>query len=170
MKSVRQPAAETLPGRYGLHAGAVVVLIAWWGFGNLYEAIVVMPWLWRLPPGSLPAEFAPGSPVFYFVPAGVALLTLVWTLVIRVYRGTRSAGFRRAVLRAAVLVTIAAAGTGILVSAVNPTFRDPTASVASVRSAVMVWEMGNAVRIALAVAAAASLLGPGLLSRTPAAK
>jgi hypothetical protein len=144
--------------RHGVHAAAVVVLIAWWGFGNLYEATVVMPWVWRLPPGSVPAEFAPGSPVFYFVPAGVALLTLAWTLVVRVYRGTSSARSRRAVLRAAVLITIAAAGTAILVSAVNPTLRDPAASVAEVHSAVIVWEIGNAVRIILAAAAAVSLL------------
>jgi hypothetical protein len=172
VESVRQPAVNAMRGRHGLHVGALVVLIAWWGFGNLYESIVVMPWLWRLPPGSLPAEFAPGSPVFYFVPAGVALLALAWTLVIRVYRTPGGTGSRRAVLRTAVLVTIASAGTGILVTVVNPTFRDPMASVASVRSAVLVWEMGNAVRIALAVAAAISLLrwrgpaGETLLART----
>ncbi|MFC4014281.1 hypothetical protein ACFOY2_44150 [Nonomuraea purpurea] len=135
------------------HRGAVLVLIAWWVFGNLYEAIVVMPWLWRLPPGSLPAEFEPGSPVFYFVPAGVVMLVLIWTLVFRVRRN--GAG---PVLRAAVLVTIAAAGTGILVVGVNPTFRDPAASVASVHDAVLMWEAGNAVRMALAVAAAVSLI------------
>jgi len=153
--SVRQPGIDALSRRYRLHADAVLVLIAWWGFGNLYEAIVVMPWLWRLPPGSLPAEFELGSPVLYFVPAGVALLALTWTLVIRVYRGP--GGSRRAVLHAAVLITIAAAGTGILVSTVNPTFRDPMASVASVHTAVLMWETGNAVRLVLAALAAVSL-------------
>ncbi|GAA5064980.1 hypothetical protein HNP84_006679 [Thermocatellispora tengchongensis] len=141
--------------RYRLHADAVLVLIAWWGFGNLYEAIVVMPWLWHLPPGSLPAEFEPGSPVLYFLPAGVALLTLAWTLVIRVSRDPGRS--RRAVLRTAVLITISAAGTGILVSAVNPTFRDPAASVADVHSAIVMWEAGNAVRLVLAATAAVTL-------------
>jgi hypothetical protein len=56
------------------------------------------------------------------------------------------------------LITMAAAGTAILVSAVNPTLRDPAASVADVHSAVIVWEIGNAVRIILAAAAAVSLL------------
>ncbi|MGN9845183.1 hypothetical protein ACTMTI_44385 [Nonomuraea sp. H19] len=156
MHSVRQPAIGAPARRYRLHAGAVLVLIAWWGFGNLYEAVVVMPWLWRLPPGSLPGEFQPGSPVLYFVPAGVALLALAWTLVIRVYRDPYRPG--RAVLRASALITIAAAGTGILVSAVNPTFRDPAASVSDVHAAIVMWEAGNAVRLVLAAAAAVSLL------------
>ncbi|SDL37295.1 hypothetical protein [Nonomuraea jiangxiensis] len=155
MESVHQSGVGSLTRRYRRHAGAVLVLIAWWGFGNLYEAIVLMPLLWRLPPGSLPGEFVLGSPVFYFVPAGVALLVLAWTLVIRVYQDP---GSRRAVLRTAVLVTIAAAGTGIMVSAVNPTFRDPAASMVEVHTAVVMWEAANAVRLVLAVAAAVSLL------------
>ncbi|GIH93214.1 hypothetical protein ACFFMN_00140 [Planobispora siamensis] len=156
MDSVRQLAIGAPARRYRAHVGAVLVLIAWWGFGNLYEAIVVVPWLWRLPPGSLPGEFQPGSPVFYFVPTGVALLALAWTLVIRVYRDPYRPG--RAVLGASALITIAAAGTGILVSAVNPTFRDPAASVSDVHTAIVMWEAGNAVRLALAAAAAVSLL------------
>ncbi|MFT7839159.1 hypothetical protein Q5530_23705 [Saccharothrix sp. BKS2] len=151
VEPVRPPA---VPDRHGPHVGAVLVLLAWWGFGNLYEAIVLMPWVWGLPPGSVPGEFAAGSPVFYFVPALIALLALVWALVVRVHRD----GSRRAVLRAAVLVTIAAAGTGVLVGTVNPTLRDPTATVADVHAAVVMWEIGNALRLALVVAAAVSLL------------
>ncbi|WP_084962921.1 hypothetical protein [Thermoactinospora rubra] len=156
MDSMHQPAAIAPTARYRLHASAILVLIAWWGFGNLYEAIVVMPWMWRLPPGSLPGEFEPGSPVLYFLPAGLALLALAWTLVIRVRRDPGSS--RRGVQSTAVLITIAAAGTGILVHAVNPTFRDPAAALSDVRTAIVLWEIGNAVRLALAAAAAISLL------------
>lgn len=155
MDARHQPTVDAMTRRYRRHTGTVLVLVAWWGFGNLYEAIVVLPWLWRLPPGSLPAEFELGSPVFYFVPAGVALLTLTWTLVFRVYRAL--IGGRRAVLLAAVLITVAAAGTGLLVSTVNPTFRDPLASAASVHTSVLMWEAGNVARLALAAAAAITL-------------
>ncbi|RJL23003.1 hypothetical protein [Bailinhaonella thermotolerans] len=145
----RRATGDPLPGA---HRAVVLVLIAWWGFGNLYEAIVVMPWLWRLPPGSLPGEFEPGSPVLYFMPAGALLLVLVWALVIR------GRGDRRAALRAAVLITVAAAGTGVLVGAVNPTFRDPAADVSEVHAAIMTWEAANLARLVLAGAAAHSLL------------
>ncbi|MQA06498.1 MAG: hypothetical protein GEV07_28580 [Streptosporangiales bacterium] len=74
------------------HGGLVLLLIAWWGFGNLYEAVVVLPLLWRRPPGSLPGAAAPGSPVLYFLPAGVALLVSVWLLVARVVRGAGGRG------------------------------------------------------------------------------
>lgn len=72
----------------------MLLLIAWWGIGNLYEAVVVLPLLWRLP----------GSPVLYFLPAGVALFVAVWLLVARVVR----AGCRAApVVTTAGLVTAA---------------------------------------------------------------
>lgn len=147
--------------RYRWHSGVVLLLIGWWGFGNLYEAVVVMPWLARLPPGSLVGEFELGSPVFYFVPAGAVLVLLAWGLVVRVARdsaGRGASGSTRAVLAAAVLVTVAAAGTGVMVGAVNPTFRDATATDADIRTAVVLWEVGNAARIALAAAAATSLI------------
>ncbi|HEX2133089.1 MAG TPA: hypothetical protein VHH15_16200 [Actinophytocola sp.] len=86
--------------------------------------------------------------MFYFVPAGVALLALAWALVVRTCRD--GADGRRVALRAAVLVTIAAVGTGILVGGVNPTFRDPAASTDDIRAAVIMWEIGNGVRLALA--------------------
>jgi hypothetical protein len=48
--------------------------------------------------------------------------------------------------------------TGIVVSTIDPTFRDPAASADEVRTAVTGVGMGDAVRIALAAAAAISLL------------
>lgn len=150
-----------MPYRYRWHTGAVLLLIGWWGFGNLYEAMVVMPWLMRLPPGSVIGEFAPGSPVFYFLPAGITLLVLAWALVVRIARERADRTFpgaMRAVLTAAVLVTLAAAATGVLVTVVNPVFPDPTATHADVRTAVLLWESGNAVRLVLATAAATSLI------------
>lgn len=144
-----------VPHRYRRHTGAVLLLIGWWGFGNLYEAVVVMPWLWRLPPGSLVGEFEPGSPVFYFVPAGACLLVLVWALVGRVARDRTPL---RPVLTAAVLVTLAAAATGVLVGLVNPVFRDAAAAVADVHTAVLLWEGGNLVRLVLAATAATCLI------------
>lgn len=138
------------------HSGLVLLLIAWWAFGNLYEAVVVLPLLWRLPPGSLPAAAEPGSPVLYFVPAGVALLVSVWWLVARV-ADAGSPGAVRPVATAAGLVTAAMVVTVPLVVLVNPVFRDAAASVGELHAAVVYWEIANAVRL-LAAAGAAAIL------------
>ncbi|RZQ64704.1 hypothetical protein [Amycolatopsis suaedae] len=132
------------------HTGALLFFLAWWGFGNLYEAIVVMPWLSGLPPGSLVDEFTIGSPVLYFLPIGPLVLILAWTLVPR----SRA---RQATV-AATLLTLAMAVSALPILVFNPVLRDPAVSTADVSSAVLNWELVNAVRLLLVAAAAAVLV------------
>ena len=60
MDPVRQQlTTDAVTRRYRLHAGAVLTLIAWWGIGNLYEAIV-----------EVHRRGAPTNPLQWFTVAG----------------------------------------------------------------------------------------------------
>lgn len=142
--------------RYRVHAGAVLFVLAWWGFANAYEAIVLVPGLLRLPTGSLAAELELGSPVYYFIPAGPTIIILLWTLVVRMARDRD--GALRTVLAAAVAAMGGVAATVVAVVLVNPTFRDPTIPRAELGRAVLAWELVNGVRLALLLTAAVLLL------------
>ncbi|AWS45956.1 hypothetical protein [Streptosporangium sp. 'caverna'] len=147
---------------YRGHAGLVLLLMAWWGFGNLYEAVTVIPWLATLPPGSMAGQLEIGSPLFYFLPVVIFLLVLVWVLVIRLIRGGADRimpGSVRSVRGAALLVTLAGITTAILVTTVNPAFHDPTATIDAIRATLVIWEVGNALRMTLLASAAVFLLG-----------
>lgn len=59
---------------------------------------------------------------------------------------------------AALLVTVAALATAVLVTTVNPLFRDAAVDVDRLRSAALICEAGNALRMACVAGAAACLL------------
>ncbi|MDP9849999.1 hypothetical protein [Streptosporangium lutulentum] len=146
---------------YRDHAGLVLLLMAAWGFGNLYEAVTVIPWLATLPPGSAAGQLEIGSPLFYFLPIAVCLLVLAWALVIRLVRGGADRvmpGSVRSAGTAAVLVTLAGVTTVMLVTTVNPAFHDTTATVDAVQTTLLIWEIGNALRMTLMASAAVCLL------------
>ncbi|WP_344870290.1 hypothetical protein [Allokutzneria multivorans] len=132
---------------------ALTALLCMWFFGNLYEQIVWNPQLLADPkPGSLVGEFAAGSPVFYYLPW--APITFVAAVALRVKFG------------AAVPETVrkkwnwglGALGVGLavkvmLVTRVNPVFRDATATSAEVHDNAVIWAFSNGV-VVLSVAAA----------------
>ena len=130
----------------------VVALLCLWGFGTLYELNGALGALVRGPkPGALVGAFDAGSPCYYFVPASPLALVLSVVLAFRT-RHTSIAGRTAA---AAGLVTVAACATAVLVSSVNPQFRDPQAE--GLGTLTLIWLAGNTLRIAC-VAAAVSLL------------
>jgi hypothetical protein len=147
--------------RYRGHVGLALLLMAWLGFGNLYEAVTVIPWLATLPPGSMVGMLEIGSPLFYFFPIAVCLLLLIWILVIRLIRNGADGvmpGSVRSVRGAAVLVTLAGVVTAILVTTINPAFHDVTSTVDAIRTTLVIWEIGNALRMTLMASAAVFLL------------
>jgi len=131
----------------------VVALLCWWGFGNLYEFNGALGALVRGPkPGALVGAFDAGSPFYYFVPASPLALVLSLILGVR----TRHTPIAGRTAGAAGLVTVAAGVTAVLVSSVNPKFRDPRAEGLS--ALTVVWLAGNTLRMACVAGAVSRLL------------
>ncbi|PRY02477.1 hypothetical protein [Allonocardiopsis opalescens] len=156
--------ADTTAGllrRYRTHTAALLAALAWWGFGNLYEAVVLLPLLAGLPPGSLGGTASPGDPVFYFAPAAVAAPVLALALALRLRRDRADRvlpGSTRAAVLAAALVAAGIALTVPMVGLVVPGLRDAAASREELLAAVVLWESGNAVRLLLVAGAASAVL------------
>lgn len=130
----------------------VVALLCWWGFGNLYEFNGALGALVRGPkPGALMGALEPGSPFYYYVPASPLALVLSVILGVR----TRHTPIAGRTAGAAGLVTVAAGATALLVTSVNPTFRDPQAE--GLGKLTVIWLAGNTLRM-VCVAGAVSLL------------
>ncbi len=130
----------------------VVALLCWWGFGNLDEFNGAVGALVRGPkPGALMGALDAGSPFYYYVPASPLALVLSVVLGVR----TRHTPIAGRTAGAAGLVTVAAGATAVLVTSVNPRFRDPRAG--GLNTLTVVWLAGNTLRMAC-VAGAVSLL------------
>jgi F0F1-type ATP synthase membrane subunit c/vacuolar-type H+-ATPase subunit K len=115
-----------------------------WLFGNLYEQIVWNPQLLADPrPGSLVGVFAAGSPIYYYLPWGP--LGVVLAVV------TRAPWPALGCLAVSVAMKI------LLITQVNPVFRDPAVSRDVVHDNAVLLAFGNGVVI-LAVAAAILLV------------
>ncbi|KJK33496.1 hypothetical protein UK23_45820 [Lentzea aerocolonigenes] len=122
----------------------VVPLLSMWFFGNLYEQVVWNPQLLADPrPGSLVGVFAAGSPVYYYLPWGP--LAVVLAVVSGAPRWALSC------------LALSVAAKILLITQVNPVFRDPAASRDTVHHHAVVWAFGNAV-VLVAVAAAILLV------------
>lgn len=115
-------------------------LLSMWFFGNLYEQVVWNPQVLVDPrPGSLVGVFAAGSPIYYYLPWGP--LGVVLAVVARVPRPALGC------LAVSVVLKV------LLITRVNPVFRDPTATRDVVHDHAVLWAFGNgAVVIAMAVA------------------
>lgn len=115
-----------------------------WLFGNLYEQVVWNPQLLADPrPGSLVGVFAAGSPVFYYLPwAPIAVVLAVVTRAPRPALG---------------LLAVSVAAKILLITKVNPVFRDPAVPREEVHSHAVLWAFGNGI-VVITVAAAILLI------------
>ncbi len=126
--------------------------------GNLYEQVVSNPANLTNPQvGGLVPALAPGSPLYYYLPWAPLGVVLVAVLATRLHRSAAPRWVVRRVQAALAALAVAVAVKVVLITTVNPRFRDPDATVESVRSAAVTWAYGNGVAV-LAVAAALVLL------------
>jgi F0F1-type ATP synthase membrane subunit c/vacuolar-type H+-ATPase subunit K len=115
-----------------------------WFFGNLYEQVVWNPQLLADPrPGSLVGVFAAGSPIYYYLPWGP--LAVVLAVV------TRAPWPALASLGVSVALKI------LLITQVNPVFRDPAGTREVVHDHAVLWAFGNGV-VVITVAVAILLI------------
>ncbi|GLZ35282.1 hypothetical protein Lesp02_74690 [Lentzea sp. NBRC 105346] len=122
----------------------VVPLLSMWFFGNLYEQIVWNPQLPADPrPGSLVGVFAAGSPIYYYLPWGP--LGVVLAVV------TRAPWPALGCLAVSVMAKI------LLITQVNPVFRDAAVTRAVVHDHAVLWAFGNGV-VVVSVAVAILLI------------
>ncbi|MCF7548559.1 hypothetical protein [Pseudonocardia sp. WMMC193] len=135
--------------------GAAVVGLAWWFFGNLYEAVVLSP-NWAIDTADRMQDFydftVRTGPTLYFVPITQLAVALLWVLVVL----NRVPQARGAYLLAGLLALLATAVNVVIVATVVPElFGDPTA-VAPDRLADLAlrWNVLNVVRLLLTGAAA----------------
>lgn len=135
----------------------VVALLSMWLFGNLYEQIVMNPQLLADPrPGSLVGTFAPGSVVYYYlpwVPLGVVLAIITR---VRLHRSSPDR-VKRTWNAALGCLAVALVVKVLLITRVNPVFRDPTVTRDVVHDNAVIWAFGNGVAV-LTVAAALLLI------------
>ncbi|MDP9847668.1 hypothetical protein [Streptosporangium lutulentum] len=135
----------------------LTALLCMWLFGNLYEGLVTNPQLIANPrPGTFVGEFAVGSPVYYYLPWAPFCVILMIVLRVRFGRGA-PARVRRAWNGAIGFVVVAVIAKVVLITQVNPVFRDPAVSGELVRDRAVWWAFGNGVAT-IAVAAAVVLL------------
>ena len=99
----------------------------------------------------------PGSPVYYHLPWAPLGVVLVVVLAVRLRRLAAPGWVVRRVNGALAALAVAVAAKVVLITTVNPRFRDPDAAVELVRRSAVVWAVGNGVAV-LAVAAALVLL------------
>ncbi|WP_112225763.1 hypothetical protein [Lentzea atacamensis] len=122
----------------------VVPLLSMWFFGNLYEQVVWNPQLLADPrPGSLVGVFAAGSPIYYYLPWGP--LGVVLAVVTRAPRPALGC------------LAVSVALKVLLITQVNPVFRDPAVSREVVHGHAVLWAFGNGV-VVIAVGAAILLV------------
>ncbi|RAS70811.1 hypothetical protein C8D87_1011112 [Lentzea atacamensis] len=115
-----------------------------WFFGNLYEQVVWNPQLLADPrPGSLVGVFAAGSPIYYYLPWGP--LGVVLAVVTRAPRPALGC------------LAVSVALKVLLITQVNPVFRDPAVSREVVHGHAVLWAFGNGV-VVIAVGAAILLV------------
>ncbi|MEV6350754.1 hypothetical protein [Actinoplanes sp. NPDC051851] len=131
----------------------VTVLLGMWLFGNLYEEIVWIPRLIAHPrAGTLVEAFAPGSPVYYYLPWIPVAVALAGLLRLR-FGALVPSRIRRSWTGAIGALAVAMAGKAFLIIEVNPVFRDPAATTRLVHDRAILWASCNgAVIVAVATA------------------
>lgn len=124
-------------------------------FGNLYEQNTALRSLVAPSPGAFIGALEIGSPMYYYMPWSlIGLAAAVW-LVVRMHRMALPAARRGRV--ALGLLAVAATSKTLLITTVNPVFRDPGETADRVRDLTALWLAGNGLTI-LTTAAAVILL------------
>jgi hypothetical protein len=103
--------------------------------------------------GGLVDELAPGSPLFFYLPWAPLGVVLAASLTVRLPRLGAPSWVVRRVWWACGAVGVAVAVKVLLITRVNPHFRDPHADVGELREWAVRWAIGNGAAI-LAVGAA----------------
>ncbi|MGJ6966753.1 hypothetical protein ACSDR0_33050 [Streptosporangium sp. G11] len=127
-----------------------VIGLAYWLFGNLYEAVVFSPnWVGDSPAqfARLDGFFAVTGPTLYFVPLTMLALVLVWALWWRNENDALAADYRRAGITALVLAAL----TAYIVAAVIPRMfgADAFAHPENLNAAAWQWNILNVLRMIL---------------------
>jgi hypothetical protein len=127
-------------------------------FGNLYEEIVTNTANIADPQvGGLTSEIGAGSPLYYYLPWAPLGVILVAVLAVRLGRLAAPTWIVQRVWAALAALLVAVAAKAVLITTINPRFRDPGSTVDAVRESAITWAFGNGIAI-LAVAAALGLL------------
>jgi hypothetical protein len=129
---------------------AAVIGMAYWLFGNLYEAVVFSPnWVRDSPAqfARLNDFFAVTGPTLYFVPITPIALVLVWVLWLR----NRDGELRRDYRRAGQAAILLAALNAYIVATVIPKMfgADALSRSGGLNSAAWQWNALNIVRMLL---------------------
>ncbi len=127
-------------------------------FGNLYEEIVTnVANMARPQVGGLTSELGPGSPLYYYLPWAPLGVVLVAVLAVRLQRLGAPTWVVRRVWGALAALAVAVVAKVVLITTINPRFRDPSATVEFVRGSAVTWAFGNGIAV-VAVAVALVLL------------
>ena len=127
-------------------------------FGNLYEEVVTNAANIADPRvAGLGGELSPGSPLYYYLPWAPLGVVLVAILTVRLGRLAAPSWIVRRLAGALAALAVAVVSKVLLITRINPLFRDPTIAVESLREAAITWAFVNGVAI-LAVTTALALL------------
>lgn len=124
--------------------------LAWWFFGNLYEAVVISPnWVYDSAAQleRLNAFFQRSSPTLYFVPLTQLATMLVWYVTWRNREPSASRPLRWASLFAVLATALNFAIVSTLVTRLFGETR--STEPATIQSLTVRWNSLNALRIAL---------------------
>lgn len=129
---------------------AALIGLAWWFFGNLYEAVVISPnWILDSPAQltRLHDFFAITSPTAYFIPAAPITVIVLW---VALYLGRRT--LPRALVRsaAAASITLVVLTIAIVTVLIDGLFGEDYLSHAdSLVDYAWSWNVANLIRMAL---------------------
>lgn len=148
------------PTRHRWLVLATVLSLAYWFFGNLYEAVVFSPnWVHDSPAqlARMNALFVHTSPTVYFVPVTQLATVAVWLLWAR----NRDPQLRPGLRRAALFALLATIVNVVIVSTLIPHLFGPDflADPGGLSTYAWWWNGLNLVRMGLVAASAAHLFG-----------
>jgi hypothetical protein len=139
---------------------AGLAFLAYWVFGNIYEAVVIAPnWVVDSPAQltRLNEFFVVTSPTTYFVPVGLLGPVLTWVLAWRNRDPALATAYRRAAWCTALAVALTAVVVATLLSRLFGA--DHRSYGAELTTYAWWWNALNVVRIALAGTAVVSMFG-----------
>lgn len=118
-------------------------------FGNLYEELVSnVAVIARPAPGAAVGAAEAGSPIYYYLPWAPLGVILVGVLAVRLPRLGAPGWVARRVRLALAALAVAVAAKVVLISSVNPRFRDPAESAGTLRELAVLWAGINGLAIA----------------------